>query len=182
MNAIELLENQHRQAETLFAQLSRYGAKDERRRACFGKIADLLDAHAEIEEQMFYPAARGAESDDLLDKALEAHAEVKRLCDDMRKLDADDAAFKAKLSLLRDHVERHVKEEEFELFPESERYLSEDRLQELGRLMAEKFRSRVGDERRFEVRGEELEALDDSGDDSGVEIDFELDVLIFPRR
>lgn len=176
MNAIEWLENQHRQVEALFAQLDMYGIEDERRQECFATIADLLDAHAEVEEQIFYPAARGDESDDLLDKALEAHAEVKRLCDDMRNLDADDPAFRAKLSLLHEHFESHIKEEEFEMFPESERFLSEDRLQELGQLMAAKFRARVGDERRFEIHGEDLEGLESAASASGLEVDFEPEV------
>jgi hemerythrin-like domain-containing protein len=180
MNAIELLENQHRQVEGLFAKLSAYGREDERRQECFVQLADLIDAHTEIEEQMFYPAARGDESDDLVDKSLEAHAEFKRLCDDMRMLDGDDPAFDAKLSLLREHMESHVKEEEFELFPECERYLSEDRLQELGQLMAEKFRTRVGDEKRFDVGGTELEE-GEYAEEGGFEVEFELEIPIHPR-
>jgi hemerythrin-like domain-containing protein len=180
MNAIELLENQHRQIEGLFARLSACGREVERRQACFVQLADLIDAHTEVEEQMFYPVARGDESADLVDKSLEAHAEITRLCDDMRMLDGDDPVFDAKLSLLREHVESHVKEEEFELFPECERYLSEDRLQELGQLMAEKFRTRVGDEKRFDVGGAELEE-GEYAEEGGLEVEFELDIPNHPR-
>lgn len=178
MNAIELLENQHRQVEGLFAQLDACGP--DARQECFARLADLLDAHSEIEEQMFYPAARD-ESDDLVAKSLEAHAEVKTLCDDMRMLDCDDPVFGAKLSLLREHIESHVKEEEFELFPETERTLGEDRLQELGQLMAEKFRTRVGDEKRFELGGEDLDAGEYGYEEGGIEVEFEPDVPIHPR-
>lgn len=179
MNAIELLENHHRLAEILFAHMGAYDATDERRAAVFVRLADLLDAHTAIEEQWFYPAARSDVSDDLVDKSLEVHAGITRLLDEMRELDTDSPAFDAKLSVVREHFERHIKEEEFELFPESQRFLSEERLQELGEQMAIAFRAKVGDDKRFEVAGEELDEVE--AESEGLEVEFEPDTALRPH-
>lgn len=149
MNAIELLEHQHRQMERLFAQLEH--CPPDHCAELFGRLADLIDAHADMEEQIFYPAARGEGCDDLLDKSLEAHAEFARLTEDMRHLSGSDARFWAKCALLREHVESHVREEEFELLPACERFLPAVRLEQLGQQMQAQFEMAAGDLRRFEV-------------------------------
>lgn len=179
MNAIDFMENQHRLVEGLFAQMDAYDPTDERRGAVFYRLADLIDAHTEIEEQFFYPAARSDVSDDLVDKSLEVHAGITRLLDEMRALDSDSPAFDAKLSVVREHVERHVKEEEFELFPESQRFLSDERLEELGAQMEKAFRAKVGDDKRFEVAGEEIEELESESE--GLEIEFEPETPMRPH-
>ena len=61
-NAIELLKRDHDQVEQLFSHYDeiRHDADDGAKKDLVARICDALTVHAEIEEQIFYPAARRA--------------------------------------------------------------------------------------------------------------------------
>ncbi len=131
MHAIDLLLAQHREIENLFSQCKKAAGEDKIER--FHAIADLLVLHTSIEERYFYPAAAtGGVSEEQVREALEEHLLVKRSLADLLAQDAVDAEFDAKLQVLEELVEHHVKEEEDELFPAVESRLSKTRLQEIG--------------------------------------------------
>jgi hemerythrin-like domain-containing protein len=91
-----------------------------------------LRVHTQIEEEMFYPAAREAiEKTELIDEALVEHASAKQLIEDM---DTEDELYDAKVKVLGEQVSHHIEEEEDELFPEVES--SELDLEALGKKMA----------------------------------------------
>ena len=74
--------------------------------------------HATIEEEIFYPAARAvAAAPTLLDEALVEHASAKALIAQIRDMQADDALYDAKVRVLGEYIDHHVREEENELFP-----------------------------------------------------------------
>ena len=129
MSAIEMLEEQHREVEELFEEFEE--AKTSEKRAVFLQIADKLAVHAAIEEKHFYPAAKAKDTEDLLLEALEEHLAVKRLIADLLALDAKDATFEAKVTVLKEQVEHHVEEEEEELFPKVETLLDEATMEAL---------------------------------------------------
>jgi iron-sulfur cluster repair protein YtfE (RIC family) len=90
-----------------------------------------LTVHAQIEEEIFYPAARealGDEGEDLLNEAKVEHESLKKLIAKIEESGSDDELFEASVKVLGEYVEHHVKEEEGELFPklrESEMDLAE---------------------------------------------------------
>jgi hemerythrin superfamily protein len=134
VNAIELLEQQHREVEKLFEKIEK-AESEEKKEELFDEMADALAVHAAIEEQHFYPATKDARTEELLTEAVEEHLAVKRIIADLLEMDPDDAQFDAKIRVLKENVERHVEEEEGELFPKVSKVHSKDELEDLGVLM-----------------------------------------------
>ena len=135
MNAIELLETQHQEVKQLFKKCEK--ASGESKRQLFEQIADALAVHAAIEEKHFYPATKSARTEDLLQEAVEEHLSVKRIIADLLDMDPAETQFDAKITVLQEQVEHHVKEEEGELFPKVKKLLSKEELEDLGVVMEE---------------------------------------------
>ncbi len=95
------------------------GASD--RRAIAMKICDELTVHAQIEEEIFYPAVRAAAPDagDLLAEAKAEHQEAKEMIAQIQSMDAADTVMDMLVSKLNQAIEHHVKEERDELFPKA---------------------------------------------------------------
>ena len=136
MNAIDMLKKQHREVEKLFSKFEALGdsaAKSKQR--VFNEIADALAMHATIEEKHFYPAVKAKRTEDILLEALEEHLSVKRIIADLLKLEPSDDTFDAKVKVLQEQVEHHLKEEEGDLFPKVTKVLSASELVELEQQM-----------------------------------------------
>lgn len=123
-NAIELLEADHREAEALFEEFEK--AKDagdnQAKFEIATKVCAALLIHMEIEETIFYPAARDATGDDdKLNEAQVEHDGAKKLIAEIGKLKPEDPMFDAKVKVLSEQIEHHVEEEENELFPETKK-------------------------------------------------------------
>ena len=120
--ATDLLREDHRRVRKLFDDYAklRPDALSARERA-FERIHQELTIHAQIEEEIFYPAFEEDEAHEdiaaLLEEAREAHEEVADLLEELGELDSDDEAFDDKMRALRESVERHAEEEEREIFP-----------------------------------------------------------------
>ena len=116
LDAIDLLRAQHRAVDGLFRQIQ--SAKGASKGASFRELADLLAVHATIEEWIFYPGVRSAETEELLAESTEEHLAMKRTLADMLDEDVDGETFNAKLSVLQEQVHHHaIEEEEAKLFP-----------------------------------------------------------------
>jgi hemerythrin superfamily protein len=139
MNAIELLETQHRDVDELFARLERREGKSDARSKMFDELADLLAIHASIEEMHFYPAvkeaAKAQRTEEILEHSLEEHLDVKRKLALTMMSKVGSVAFYKKLGELKHEVQHHVKEEREELFPKVRRILNTDQLEALGQEM-----------------------------------------------
>ena len=122
IDAIELLEKQHREVEAMF---ERFENMTDRAKVSKKKLADeicnALIMHTTIEEEIFYPATREAskdkEDDDMIDEAVVEHASAKDLIAQIMEMDPDDDLYDAKVKVLSELVEHHVEEEEEEMFP-----------------------------------------------------------------
>lgn len=120
-DAIELLKQDHDEAEKLFDQYE--DAKDEDNVELKVQIATAvcraLAVHAMVEEELFYPALREADdmAAELLDEALVEHASVKQLVAVIEAGAPDDPLYDATVRVLGEYVKHHVKEEEGEIFP-----------------------------------------------------------------
>lgn len=134
MNAIDMLEADHRMVEELFDAIEAAQDVDEREQL-FVELADALAVHAAIEENIFYPACNSEDTGDTLLEALEEHLQAKRLLADLLELDPMDDVFMAKIKVLKEAIRHHVEEEEDELMPRARRLLGEDMLMALGNEM-----------------------------------------------
>ncbi|HYX33451.1 MAG TPA: hemerythrin domain-containing protein [Oligoflexus sp.] len=135
LNALELLIAQHREVDALFAAYEEAGDKAYRtKEKIYEKVAEKIRLHAELEEKHFYPAAARLEIA-LVREAEEEHQVVKELLAKIDELAAEDSTFDAKVTVLRELIEHHVREEERELFPECKSKMSEEKLKEIGETM-----------------------------------------------
>lgn len=120
-DAVSLLSSDHEEVKDMFeayADLVESEASSDERRAMAEEICLALTVHATIEEEIFYPAARDAlDEQDLLDEAEVEHASAKDLIAQIMDMDADEELFDAKVTVLGEYIEHHVKEEEDEMFP-----------------------------------------------------------------
>lgn len=118
-NAIALLKSDHRTVEDLFEEYE-HARKAERKQALVQQICDELTVHAQLEETAFYPAAQkalGKEGEDLVDEAKVEHNSLKWLIAQLEEEGPDSALYEAKVTVLKEYVQHHVKEEEKEMFP-----------------------------------------------------------------
>ena len=134
--ALELLAADHRKVEYLFQQFEDEKEGDEgTKRALAQRICGELTAHAQLEEELFYPWLR--ENMDEMEKIEEAyveHATAKDLIAQIKGSATVDDAFDARVKVLSEYIKHHVKEEENEIFAEV-RGMQEE-LDELGQEMA----------------------------------------------
>ena len=124
-DAVDLLDTDHIAVKKLFTQfrkLSEAKAPADERKALADRICKELTVHADIEEQIFYPAAREAIGDDaLLNEAEVEHASAKDLIAQISDMDADEELFDAKVIVLGEYIDHHVEEEREEMFPKARR-------------------------------------------------------------
>ena len=91
-----------------------------------------LDIHAQLEEEIFYPAMRVVATDsDVIDKSVPEHNEMRRLIRTLRSMEPTNSSYDDTFMALMRTVLHHVADEETTLLPEAERRLSH-RLGELG--------------------------------------------------
>jgi hemerythrin superfamily protein len=124
-DAVSLLSADHAEVKQMFEsykQLVEEDGDSEEKRELAEQICLALTVHAEIEEEIFYPAMRESIDDDLLlDQAEVEHAAAKDLIAQIQGMDPDDALYDAKVLVLGEYVDHHVEEEESEIFPAAEK-------------------------------------------------------------
>ena len=133
MNAIEFLKTDHQVVEELFNKVE--ATEDSEHPAIFTKIKEALDAHAHIEETIFYPKLKEEGNEELADvtkEGIEEHHQIKIFLKEIEGLADESEKFEPKLKVLMEDVRHHVKEEEGEMFPEVKSQFSSDVLDELG--------------------------------------------------
>ena len=142
MDAVELLKRDHRNVEALFRQFEDAGDRAYKtKRELTDQISRELEVHAAVEEEIFYPAVEEKANRDekaAVAEAYEEHHVVKVLLGELTGMQPDAGEFDAKVTVLIENVRHHVQEEETELLPEAEEFLGRERMDELGKQMAER--------------------------------------------
>ena len=111
LDAVALLKADHRKVEGLFASFE--AAKgDGKKKALAEQICMELTVHTKIEEDIFYPACEGKVEEDLLKEAYVEHDGAKVLIAEIEAGGPDDEFYEAKVKVLSEQIEHHVKEEE----------------------------------------------------------------------
>jgi hemerythrin superfamily protein len=147
MKATEILRQDHDRLKDLFARLGATAEAD-RLQDLFDELEELLIVHTQIEEELFYPAARAVNGlVELVEEAIAEHDAVDALCDDLAETDVGGPLFHGRLKALEDTLLHHLDEEENQIFPQVERQWSDSQLEDLGQRL---------EERRTELLEEEL--------------------------
>lgn len=139
-DAIKLLTADHREVKALFQEYQKlvdHEAEDEEKQDLAEQICGLLKVHAQVEEEIFYPAAKESIKEaDLVDEATVEHASAKDLIAQIEQGDPSDELYDAKVKVLGEYIDHHVKEEESEMFPQARRAKID--LEALGEQIAER--------------------------------------------
>jgi hemerythrin superfamily protein len=136
-DAIKLLKADHKDVSELLEKYENGRLSKDRKMAVAKQICLALTVHAQIEEEIFYPAAREAsirDGEDLLDEAEVEHGSIKDLVSAIESGSPDDELFDARVKVLGEYVKHHVKEEENELFPKARK--SDMDLEDVGARLA----------------------------------------------
>lgn len=137
LDAIELLTLQHDAIEAVLG-LVENEPNIERKQFAFDELADLILAHAAIEEQLFDPTVRAYARQELLVET--DHVAIERTLHALLATDVDDGDFDARLAVLRAEIDQHARaDEEQVLFPQVRRVMSAEQLQALGIEMQDLF-------------------------------------------
>jgi hemerythrin superfamily protein len=150
MDAIELLRKDHQKVTELFRRFNGGGGltgivnrvtgniSERQRRTAAEQICRELDLHALVEEEVFYPAVRSLNDDQLngmLSEALQEHATVKQEVAMIRRGIGKDPDLQTKMNELQTNVDHHVREEEGEMFPRVGELMEAGRREVLARAM-----------------------------------------------
>jgi hemerythrin superfamily protein len=116
-DAISLLEADHQEVDGYFQQYETLSSDDERK-ALADRICLALKVHTQIEEEIFYPAARERTGEgDLVDEAVVEHTGAKTLIAQIEATQPGMELYDARVKVLGEQVRHHIEEEETELFP-----------------------------------------------------------------
>lgn len=118
-DAFALLSADHKRVKALFKEFEslKEDGTDDQKADLVETICNELTVHAQIEEEIFYPALRDAIGDeDLMDEADVEHASAKQLIAQLEQLQVGGDHFDATVTVLGEYIDHHVKEEEGEMF------------------------------------------------------------------
>ena len=124
-DACDLLDADHKAVRKMFKEFeeltqSRARNAGQKKLELARQICMELTVHAQIEEEIFYPALRAAIKDtDALDEAEVEHQSAKDLIAQIEQMADADEKFEAKVKVLGEYVDHHVKEERGEIFPKA---------------------------------------------------------------
>lgn len=149
MDAITLLKDDHKTVKQMFRRFDKLKDVEDHEElgALCREFCAELQAHAAIEELIFYPAARRAiGEDDIILEAGEEHHVVDVLIEELGGMEPSDEHYAAKATVLIEMVKHHIEEEETEMFPKVREALGRKALVEIGEQMQttkDEMRSRI---------------------------------------
>jgi hemerythrin-like domain-containing protein len=114
------LKDDHKRVRKAFRDFEKFDPKEDPEicQAIVEKTCAELEVHADLEEQVFYPAARQATKDEeLLEEAEVEHTTAKTLIEQLKGMGPSDAKFGATFKVLGEYIKHHAGEEEKEMFP-----------------------------------------------------------------
>lgn len=125
VDAISILMEDHKRVKKLFKEfddLKHQKGSENRKSALVNEILTELTIHTQLEEEIFYPALRAVTNDqDMMDEAEVEHASAKELIYQLESMIPNDDLYDAKVTVLSEYIDHHVKEEETEMFPLSKK-------------------------------------------------------------
>lgn len=138
MDAITLLENDHRRLEDLLKQgeqTTETAVKT--RRELLQTITAELGVHELIEEKLLYPALeKYPEARDIVLEGFEEHHVADLILEELHEAGVSEEQWGAKFKVFKENIEHHIEEEEGPMFRTARGVMARDELQALGAQMA----------------------------------------------
>lgn len=106
----------HQAVSALFADYEKTDSG--KKKSLVAEICSTLSVHAQIEEEIFYPAVKAVLKDKVMvAEATIEHGSIKDLIAQLEGVEPDGEMYDAKVKVLSEYVKHHVKEEQTEMFP-----------------------------------------------------------------
>lgn len=119
VEATAMLTADHEKVDALFTEFSK-ARSPEKKKGIVAQICEELTVHAELEEEIFYPAFKKALSDTELEpEARVEHQTLKDLIAQLEDAEPDGEMYDARVNVLCEYVKHHVEEEQNEMFPKA---------------------------------------------------------------
>ncbi|MQA09806.1 MAG: hemerythrin domain-containing protein [Pseudonocardiaceae bacterium] len=133
-NLIDVIIEDHRAVDGVFAELETGSASAERRSQLAEHAIAELVRHSVAEEQFMYPAIRErlTNGDEIADHEIEEHSQAERVMKDLQGREPTDPKFDQLLRELIKDVRHHVEEEEWDILPRLRAACAADELHDLG--------------------------------------------------
>ena len=137
MNALTLLEDDHRKMRKLLDELEATTERGIRtREELYSTIKGELTIHELIEEEIFYPALKEhPKAEDIVLEGYEEHHVVDLVMAELENLPVDDESWGAKAKVMKENVEHHMEEEEGDMFKQARSVFDRAELEDLGERM-----------------------------------------------
>ena len=138
MDAITLLETDHRRLEDLLKQGEDSTERARKgRRELLNTITAELGVHELIEEKVLYPALKKyPEARDIVLEGFQEHHVADVIVKELHQVATSDEQWGAKFKVLKENIEHHIAEEEGPMFRTARGVMSREELQTLGAKMA----------------------------------------------
>ena len=119
IDAIKLLKDDHKTVDGLFEDFEATNS-DKKKKSIVDELCKELTIHAQVEEEIFYPAVQNALKDhELVPEATVEHGSLKQLIAAVKGVEPSGDMYDAKIKVMSEYVKHHVKEEETEMFPKA---------------------------------------------------------------
>lgn len=146
MKIYDLLKADHKVVKALLKKLEETTERSKKERPeLLEKLKHALIPHARAEEKIFYEPLKDSdvkEADDLAFEGYEEHWVADRLIEELGKTKPNDKRWGALMSVLKENLEHHIKEEENQMFKKSKKSFSskvEQQMAELFLALKEKY-------------------------------------------
>lgn len=145
-DAIKLLTDDHAKVKKMFKEFEKLHKKNEEgKEELAQQICQELTIHAQLEEEIFYPAAREAIDDDhMMNEAEVEHQAAKDMIAKIQSMNSSDPMYDALVTVLAEYVNHHIEEEQNEIFPKMEKAKVD--LEEIGSEIAERKQALMGEQ------------------------------------
>jgi hemerythrin-like domain-containing protein len=139
MDAITLLEDDHRKVKKLLSEGEETTERAEKTRAqLYATLRREMETHERIEEEIFYPALKAhPKARDLVLEGFEEHHVVDEIMGELAETDVANETWAAKFKVMKENIEHHIEEEEGSMFKEARSAFDEQELEDLGARMIE---------------------------------------------
>jgi hemerythrin superfamily protein len=116
-DATAMLRADHKLVAGLFAEYEK-SRSPTRKTALVAQICAALKAHAQLEEEIFYPAVKRALRDrELVPEAIIEHATLRSLIREVEGIAPDGEMYEAKIKVLSEYVKHNSRKSRTRCFP-----------------------------------------------------------------
>ncbi|PXW84726.1 hemerythrin HHE cation binding domain-containing protein [Nitrosomonas sp. Nm84] len=120
-NLTNLLKEDHKKIKSLFAEYEELQEKkgsNDKKAKIVQQICTELTLHTLAEETIVYSVASVViDDEDLMDEADVEYAGAKELIAELQAMSPDESYYHAKVTVLKEYIEHHVREEKKRYFP-----------------------------------------------------------------